>query len=58
MLMLLLTSKFPQLMERVEALALGSLARVTVLAADADMCLLMRLEVPRGAIRMPAAGSN
>jgi hypothetical protein len=26
---------------------LGSLARVTELSADADMCLLLRVEVPR-----------
>ncbi len=30
--------------------ALGSLARVSVLTADHDMCLLLRVEVPRGGL--------
>ena len=30
--------------------ALGSLTRVSAIVADDDMCLLMRVEVPRGGL--------
>jgi hypothetical protein len=34
-------------LNRLTAWGLGSLARVTELSADEDMCLLLRVEVPR-----------
>jgi hypothetical protein len=51
MLVLVLKSKLEQLTSWVAAIALGSLARVADLSADADMCLLLRVEVPRSAYR-------
>jgi hypothetical protein len=51
MLMLLVKSKLAQLSARVADQVLGPLSRATRLTADADMCLLLRIEVPRHAYR-------
>jgi hypothetical protein len=52
MLLLVLKSNVAQLLGHVERLALGSAARASDLVFDADMCLLLRVEVPRSAGRL------
>jgi hypothetical protein len=42
-----LKSVFAQTFDRIANLILGPLARVTRLAADHDMCLLLRAEIAR-----------
>ena len=53
MLVLMLKSKLEQWTNWVAALALGpslaGVARLADLSTDADMCLLLRVEVPRSA---------
>ena len=53
MLMLKLKSKLTQssakIVDRILDRALGSLSRATRMTADDDMCLLLRVEVPRSA---------
>ena len=53
MLMLRLKSKLTQssakIVDRILDRALGSLSRATRMTADDDMCLLLRVEVPRSA---------
>jgi hypothetical protein len=49
MLVLVLKSTLERLTNWVATLALGSLTRAADLSADADMCLLLRVEVPRSA---------
>jgi hypothetical protein len=51
MLVLVLKSTLERLTNWVATLALGSLTRAADLSADADMCLLLRVEVPRSAYR-------
>jgi hypothetical protein len=47
MLVLALKSGWARVSNWAVERALGSLARVSVLTADDDMCLLLRVEVPR-----------
>ena len=53
MLVLKLKSKLTQssakIVDRILDRALGSLSRATRMTADDDMCLLLRVEVPRSA---------
>jgi hypothetical protein len=43
----MLTMWTQAVLARLTAWSIGSVARVTALTADADMCLLLRVELPR-----------
>jgi hypothetical protein len=51
MLMLMLKSGWAQVSNWAVDRALGSLVRVAALSHDDDMCLLLRVEVPRSCYR-------
>ena len=47
MLVVIVKAQLEMLIKWVAGVALGSLARVTDLSVDADMALLLRVELPR-----------
>jgi hypothetical protein len=53
MLMVVLKSGLVRVWSWAVECVLGSLARVSVLTADHDMCLLLRVEMPRGRTSPP-----
>ena len=48
MLVVIVKAKLEQVVAWLAGVVLGSVARVTDLSVDADMALLLRVELPRG----------